>query len=200
MKTNLQIPFEIHITTELLNSDGVSAFAAFCKASDTKPLLIELARGQFLQHPMLSKVIKANSLDNAKAIAHKYANQLQIENFPVNRVKIEVPATCYSLFEPKNLHMRPYFEWHGKTRISEVNALKSFCEEHGAHLSINALKGDPQKRFITLREYGSFEVFQSRLAALKRGLEHGGWTIAKEESEYCIYDTNTLLDNGWLTL
>ena len=71
------------------------------------------------------------------------------------------------------------------------------CNTHRAHLSSNSLKNEDNLRFITLREFGTKQQFESRVQNILNAL-HKGWDIIKQESEYCIYDNNVFLDNGWL--
>jgi hypothetical protein len=51
---------------------------------------------------------------------------------------------------------------------------------------------------VTLREFGSQRVFVERVETLVQALTAGGWPVAKAQAEYCVFDTNTSLDKGWL--
>lgn len=191
--------FEIHITTVLNDTKQEKEFVEFCKNNEAKPLVIHLERGEFVNQPMLSKTIQAGDLQEALKLANTYKAKLTHEEFPVIRVKIEVPATDFSLFENVNPEFEHYFEWHGKVELGNRPQLEEICLKHKVHLSRNALKDEPHLRFITLREFGGEDQFKNRITVLKSDLAAGGSEIRKEESEYCIYDDKKALDNGWLS-
>jgi hypothetical protein len=109
----------------------------------------------------------------------------------VRRLKVEVPADWDG-------EGGVYYEWHGKIGYVPGEALSRVCEKHGVHLSRNALKGEGETRFVTLREYGGREVFEMRVRELVADLGREGWPVIKEVSEFCVYDSNVLLDKGWL--
>ncbi|NUN99434.1 MAG: hypothetical protein HUU01_02325, partial [Saprospiraceae bacterium] len=93
-----------------------------------------------------------------------------------------------------------YFEWHCKINYIQIEELLGVCEKHKVHLSLNSLKNETNVRFITLREFGAKWTFGQRIAVVLSDLQKGGWTVLKQQSEYCIYDNNNFLDNGWLPL
>ncbi|UOQ71960.1 hypothetical protein [Hymenobacter cellulosilyticus] len=191
-------PFEIHLTTGSLSADQVRAFVRACEALQAKPLLIELARGQHQQQPMLSKVLLLPDLPAALAAATADAELLGFRQLPVQRVKIEVPADYPYLATPAaGAAFRPYYEWHGRVPYEQVSSLLAVCTQHGAHLSRNALKDAAATRFVTLREFGPATVFRQRLAQLQHALQPE-WPIQKQQAEYCLYDSNSGLDQGWL--
>jgi hypothetical protein len=193
------IPFEIHITTVPLAEAQLEPFVALCRQHGGKPLLIELARGEHAQQPMFSKVVYAAGLPEALAATASYGYHLQREGFPATRLKLEVPAHCAALLAGKvDRPTTPYFEWHGKIVIERAEALAALCRRHGVHLSRNALKGEGGTRFVTLREFGPQRAFGERVDVLVRALGAGGWPVANAQAEYCVFDTNTSLDKGWL--
>ena len=93
-----------------------------------------------------------------------------------------------------------YFEWHCKINYTQIDELLELCQKHKVHLSLNSLRNESNIRFITLREFGTKQEFNLRILALSNDLRSGDWTILKQQSEYCIYDNNTFLDNGWLPI
>lgn len=146
-------PFELHLTTAPLPAERLDGFVAACRQLQAKPLLIELARGVVTQQPMLSKVQPLPDLAAALALAAEDARQLQAAGFAVQRVKVEVPPEAAHLATPAaGPAYQPYFEWHGKVAHQQPAQLRVLCEQHGVHLSRNALKHDPLARFVTLRE------------------------------------------------
>jgi hypothetical protein len=192
------IPFELHLTTANLVESRLDTFLRFCAHVEAKPLLIELSRGNIVRQPMLSKLIKATTLDEALFVANDLSAALQQQGFAVKRLKIEVPANHWEIFKESSSLSCRYFEWHGKIPFNEPEQLLQVCEEHNVHLSRNALKNEHVTRFVTLREYGDHQHFQERIDALMTHLIQDGRQLIKQEAEYCLYDNNTYLDQGWL--
>lgn len=193
------IPFEIHLTTHSISIDQQAAFAQACQNHDAKPLLIELGRGETMQQPMASKVVYAQSLEAATQEGENLAIMLESLQFPISRMKIEVPAFHSHQFPAVPNGFNDYFEWHGKVAFHHPDALLELCLAHGAHLSRNALKNQTEIRFVTLREYGTQTQFETRVAQLSEALQMAGWPIQKQQAEYCIFDSNIHLDKGWLS-
>ncbi len=192
-------PFELHLTIQDLPVGKIDAFIQCCMQLDAKPLLIELARGAYIHQPMLNKVIHAPSLQAAIDAADALSQSLRAKNFRLKRLKIEIPASHADGWTDVQDGFTPYFEWHGKLAYTNTKALLDLCIAHQAHLSLNALKKENDTRFVTLREPGGRGVFEARVQQLTAQLAQGGWPIIKQQAEYCIYDNNILLDNGWLS-
>ncbi len=196
---NQPIPFELHITTTDLHQNQIGSFVEVCSLNGGKPLLIELSQGEYTRQPMFNKVILVNEVEEAIKSAFDYAQVLNASGFQTTRVKIEIPSNCVKLVqESQETAFEPYFEWHGKILFNRVNQLLELCAIHKAHLSKNALKDDNTTRFITLRELGTKEVLEQRIDRLTNDFAKDGWDILKQQSEYCLYDTNMILDQGWL--
>jgi hypothetical protein len=193
------IPFEIHITVEKLSPDKQPTFIELCILNEAKPLFIELAKGNYISQPMISKVVCSNSFESVLSLATNLSKKFSKNNFNVNRLKVEVPSENSLLFNNFYSSFEKYFEWHAKINFINIDALSMLCKNHMVHLSLNALKNEPGFRFITLREFGKKIIFESRISNLISDLEKGHWTISKIQSEYCIYDNNKFLDTGWLT-
>ncbi len=110
---------------------------------------------------------------------------------------------------------------------SKVNfdALNKLCQEHDAHLSMNALKrfeDGKTQRFVTQRMYVHMHsplafrhsytsallhgerydigkvVAEQRFNACLAALEAAGFEIVAKLREYSIYDSNVKLDTGWI--
>lgn len=190
----------MHLTTGKLSLTEQDAFINFCEQQEVKPLLIELDRGKHIQQPMLSEVAYLPNLEEALKLANHYSSEMQHNGFEVVRIKIEVPATKADLFPKPSAQFNGYFEWHGKVDYEQVDDLTMLCAQHQAHLSLNALKNQTTSRYVTLREYGDFEKFTQRREALITAFQEGNWNLRKEHSEYCVYDNNVLLDDGWLVV
>lgn len=194
------IPFELHITADSLSATALDVFIDCCRQQEAKPMIIELARGVYNQQPMLNKVVYRQTLDEARTAATQLSEVLLANNIKPKRLKIEIPANyapCKTADDPA---FTPYFEWHGKVVFDRPDALLALCHEHGVHLSRNALKKEADTRFVTLREFGSKTDFERRVNNLVHVLQSGGWHAGKQQAEYCVYDNNISLDNGWLSM
>lgn len=191
-------PFEIHLTTDVPPAE-LPNFVAACEQLRAKPLVIELARGTHPIQPMLSKVVHAPDLTAALAAAAADAKYLRACHLPPTRTKLETPTNYAFLATPANgPAFAPYFEWHSKVPYQHAEALVALCRQHQVHLSTNALRGESATRFVTLRELGAVATFQARVAGLVAALQPQ-WPLLKQESECCLYDSNRMLDAGWLT-
>lgn len=197
-KIAVNIPFEIHLTTnDLLNSE-IERFNNLCKRSGGKSLLIKLSRGKVANQPMFSKVVSAENIERALEQTRDYVKGFVKEKFPITRIKVEIPIDFTDSIQSDKKETDNYFEWHGKIEPFEMDKLLGICTKHNTHLSKNSIKNE-SKRFVTLREYGSKEIFQNRVNNLIENLKENNYKIYKQESEYCVYDSNILLDEGWLT-
>ena len=196
--TMQNIPFEIHITTEINTNTQEKRFITFCSQNNVKPLFIELSRGITISQPMLTKTILVNKLTNALDFAHQLEQELKKADLPVKRLKIEIPDINAKQYTPSQNSFNPYFEWHGKLKVIDKKTLYSICTKHNAHFSKNALKEEKNVHFITIRIAGSYKTYRTKVENLKADLEKSKWQIIKEEDEYCIYDSNIILDQGWL--
>jgi hypothetical protein len=193
------LPVEFHLTTVPLTTNELPGFETLCQQVGGKALLIELARGRHCQQPMLSLVKTgidpATALVEAKQLAKLFGNG----GYPVLRLKLEVPAWGAAWVRLAQPLGGTYYEWHGRVKTEREAALRAWCEQHAVHLSINALRHRPEVRFVTLRELGSVSRFASRVAAVRAGLAANGWGIAKQQAEFCFFDSRVSLDAGWLT-
>ncbi|NIG53002.1 hypothetical protein [Chitinophaga sp. Cy-1792] len=197
MKTNRPIPFEVHLTISEITQERVASFSDCCNRLSARPLLIELSKGTCIQQPMLYAVLSTNSYQEVLQQCDSYTESLIANDFFVKRSKIEIPADhAFSWINDGDYP--PYFEWRGKIDFIKKEELMRLCELYNVRLSQNALRNDPDNRFITLREYADEELFQARVKAVKNGLTKGGWNLQKQQFEYCIYDTNRSMDAGWL--
>lgn len=191
-----KISFEIHITVELPNSADVNTFTQICSEVGGKSLLIELAKGENPQQLMMSKCVFKENLEKVLEICKDDCAIFALKGFFPNRVKIEVDFNFADLFPEKS--RRKYFEWHGKIELEFYEKLLEICRKHTAHISKNSLKGESGFRFITLRENGEKSIFENRVFSLIEDLQKYGWEIVKQESEFCVFDSNISLDKGWL--
>ncbi|MEO1517452.1 MAG: hypothetical protein AAFV95_20685 [Bacteroidota bacterium] len=190
---------EVHITCQQMTTDEIGAFESFCQSVDAKPIVILLPKGEHTQQPMISKIINCDSKEALAKKTRQLKNQFDTNGYEIVRVKMEVAPwdrdKAEHLFEtgPDN-----YYEWHGRVQLEKEETIRAIVKQLGGHLSRNALKRDPKAKLITIREYGSEEMIKSRIHHLKTGLQQHGIEFAKEELEYCVYDSNVNLDKGWI--
>ncbi len=202
--------FEVHITARITSESLFERFREWCRNREFKCVRIVLGRGAYVHQPMATWRRHDTSLPVVATEAHQFALEMNRAEIPVARLKVEaapenegVPLNDAeaAAHEPGN-----YFEHHVKL-LREATAsresLLRMCEQFGAHLSHNALREvaeGQEERFVTLRCYavgrtsseGQLQRFLAALIALgERNIEH--------ESEYCVYDSNVELDNGWLS-
>ena len=196
---NQTIPFELHLTFDNVLAANIEIFVARCEQEGGKAILIELARGEYQHQPMFTKVLYLTNLSEALLAASQYDLSFKANGFLVKRIKIEIPAQLTDWVKGQlQPAFAPYFEWHGKIKYERPDELLQICTDHQVHLSLNALKNDTTARFITLREYKTRQQFETRLAQLIQTLNQQGWALQKQQAEYCVYDNNLILDQGWL--
>lgn len=185
--------FEIHITVK---AESTGIFVELCSKLGVKPVFIELPYGQHPEQYMTSSWITGTSekAQNKAAILVQTIKDLGSE---VLRVKVEAGASNEGVPEeepPKDPSR--YFEFHVKIDITEQDLdFQDALKKHSAHLSLNSLKGDPNRKFVTLRIYNSGrKVAFNRLDTLLLDIKN---PLAVER-EFCIMDTNKLLDKNWI--
>lgn len=190
---------ELHLTSSPLPDQAIPAFEEFCTSIQAKPIVIVLPQGQQQQQPMISKVVTCATKVELRKELEDLKQVFKEQGYAITRVKLEVPpwerAAAVEWVEQGE---QQYFEWHGKILVEQEEHVGVVVQNYGARLSKNVLKKDPQAKFITLREYGSEEAIQRNIAAVKAQLAALGVVLLKEELEYCIFDSNTTLDKGWI--
>jgi hypothetical protein len=191
--------YEVHITINPIEDSEIERFISFCGSIAAKPILIELPKGQVVQQPMISKVFKSlkeGELNNQISILK---SQFSNHSYDIARTKVEVPLEFINRGrrEFPNYHGQ-YFEWHGKVEYEEIEQLKKSIRHLDAHISNNALKDNPKRRFVTVRGYQNKRFFLNKIDSTKKAIQREGLRLVKEEYEYCIYDSNKLTDSGWI--
>lgn len=200
--------FESHITVNAESYTQVERFRQLCAEMELKSIVIELARGVSRTQPMTA-THHQGSLESVLAEVQSIAQAFERHGFNVARVKLEADpdnnGVPHTDAEASLLPATNYFEFHVLvilTGLSELSALGELCAQHDVHLSSNAFKRLPEgkaQRFVTMRLYG---VGRNRAAALferlSSDLEKAGYRIARAVREYVVYDTNLLLDAGWM--
>lgn len=201
--------FETHLTIGLKGAAGLDALRNWGEAHGLKCLHILLERGTSPSQPMLSRRGRGD-LTSEFRIAKDLSRQLGVSGFPVTRIKIE--AACTNRDVPATdadakAHPELYFEHHLKLLLDpeiDMAPLASLAQEHGGHLSRNALTKRPdgrQERFVTQRCHQvGWQVARCRLDALVKTLKMQGYLILNVEQEFVVLDNNGAIDDGWIDL
>jgi len=208
--------FEIHITVNYLPRDTEQThFKAICKKSAVKPVLIELPSGQHPNQLMTSSFHHGSLLDtHMKAFS---ISQIFIrEGYDIQRSKIEAMCSTTGVpltDEDSNLMSKAnYFEFHIKLELlpEQISPLQKICQTYKAHLSKNAFKtttpattttnnNETHHRFVTLRLFRvGKNTALGQFDACVSALEQEGFKIVTKQREYSVYDSNVLLDIGWI--
>ena len=218
MSSTYQGDFEVHLTVRAAAADPVDApepldsleaFNQWCREQQVKCIRIVLARGEHVEQPMATWRRAETHLPAVIEEAHEMARSAEKEGLTVTRVKVEAAPQNQDVpvadIDAQGHPPDNYFEHHVKLQRAveqSEDALTDVCLRHGAHLSRNAFRQSAdglQERFVTLRSYGIGR--DSSVAALKSlmaDLEKLQEVVLETESEYCVYDSNLALDDGWL--
>lgn len=190
---------EIHITTQGINNAEVDRFINFCNDINAKPIVIELPVGEVLQHPMISKRVEANNQLELNNIVFDLKNKFLAANYTISRVKLEVDSKNVEegkLFFPE--FKGGYYEWHAKVYHDDLKEIYRFAKMANVHVSKNGLKGIENRRILTIRETERASQFHNKIKNVKYHFQRNGVEIVNEEHEYCIFDSNKMLDKGWI--
>lgn len=197
--------FDLHLTLVEVTQKNTLDLKLLTQFLNLKLIQIELDKGDYPTQVMTSSTHNGTL---PEVIIQSQSLVKQLKPFTVNRVKIEaspfnkdLPFTAQDVL---NLPLTNYFEYHIKLIFhtqEDLTFLIDICSRYNAHLSHNAnkkLSNNHYEKFVTLRLYqkGKIEcdaMFYSLLSELKQI-----YTVQKYVSEYCVYDTNVLLDNNWL--
>lgn len=182
--------FQFHVTVETFESARIDDFIALCRREEVKPVMIHLEKGDYVDQPMMTRLIDAETLQIAREEVERQAARFAQAGFPIRRIKAE----CNPKENEPYLSSENYYEWHCLVEYSDEAALKQFCLEHHAHLSRNALM--PGRKYVTIRLYDRDEFYR-QVQVCSDALKSSPFTIVKEKFEYSVYDSCLTLDGGW---
>jgi hypothetical protein len=207
--------FEIHVTIDPEN-DYVKLLDFVNKHSKSKGFkFVHAVSSAKNNQYMLSYFTHKTDDQLAVNLAHEFADDLTKLGVRVVRVKVEgygcigTPQTSedYKIirsFLTKKYNGKsgtPYFEFHAKVSgVSDFKLLDKAIEQfHGTAVSFN-LCGSDKKPIITIRVYDQGFISASQykdrildhLKSLKFSFE------SKVMEEFCIYDSHSAVDQGWL--
>ena len=221
---NDKFEFQAHITVEKL--DNIADYVKLCEKYNVKPVLIKLAKGNFVNQPMYTQHIVAENFDNALLEVDKVKNIFVDNGFNIVRTKIEInAASVIDYFQIdvdkwQNTQYREscidkikdsYFEVHVKVKYNNIDLLKEIAIKNNLYLSQN--DREPNIRFLSVRKNlidalnidneTDFNIKQFYLheknfsRAFESDLKAANMEIIKEKFECCIYDSNKNLDLKW---
>lgn len=200
--------FETHVTVRCAD-DTVSRLDAWAATAGTKVTHIVLARGRQPSQPMLT-VTGAGTVEEQRQAAGRLVDELEGAGFACVRVKIEASPWTEGVpmddAQAELLGPEQYFEHHVKLLLpvdSDLDALAELVAPHRAHLSWNArrtVSGGRQERFVTQRCHRTgLANAGARLEALTAALRRAGHQLLSVEREFVVHDSNTAIDDGWIT-
>lgn len=216
--------FQAHVTLEKL--DNVEDYITLCEKYNVKPVLIKLAKGNFVNQPMYTQHVVAKSLEEALFEVEKVKNIFTENGLHIVRTKIEINAesvveyfqidadkwgdtqyrkSCMDKIKDS------YFEVHIKVKYNNIALLQEIAIKNNLYLSQN--DREPNIRFLSVRknlidalnidDKTSFDIKKFYLhdknlsRAFENDLKAANMEIVKEKYECCIYDTNKNLDLNW---
>jgi hypothetical protein len=203
MGLNLRGPFELHIVIELADEpllqkwllrldDGALVspkLTGFCAFYGDHP--IHLMLSCFLNGPVEVVEEKTQSI----------VDSFQEHKIRVLRVKLE--ASLHAEGVPlRIIGGGDYYEVHLKVKVkslTEWDALAAMSKPFDGHLFINnRSKSKGTHAIVTVRKYNTdLEAFEAGFTALD-SLISKRFDIVSVRSEFSFYDTNPMLDHGWL--
>lgn len=221
---NDKFEFQAHITVEKL--DNIADYIKLCEKYNVKPVLIKLAKGNFVNQPMYTQHIVAENFDNALLEVDKVKNIFIDNGFNIVRTKIEInAASVIDYFQIdvdkwQNTQYREscidkikdsYFEVHVKVKYNNIDLLKEIAIKNNLYLSQN--DREPNIRFLSVRKnlidalnidnetdfnIKKFYLHEKNFSrAFESDLKSANMEIIKEKFECCIYDSNKNLDLKW---
>lgn len=203
---NFKGEFETHITLALTGENEFQALREWSEPRHLKCTHIVLEKGVTASQPMLTQE-SVGTLEETQQLAVTLRDQCELADFPVCRVKLEVPPWNPGVPQTTaDAHpSERYFEHHIELLIpsdSELHSLREAIKTHKAHLSRNARRtrsDGGHERFVTQRCYsvGRQEAKQA-FDALMREVQSHAFQVLETEEEFVVYDSNLALDAGWI--
>lgn len=198
--------FETHITIAATD-EQIAIASEYAANSGLKWTHIALDNGQFQSQPMLT-FWGTGSFTDQQLKAEGIRQALESLGVRTVRIKVECDATDLQRLELDNdsLELQSgYFESHLKLCLSlddDFERLRGLTNAHSARLSTNARRhfaGGFLEWFVTQRAYdSSAEVAANLTAELASTLKDHNYKIIETEQEYVLFDSNRMLDKGWL--
>lgn len=191
--------YELHVSVEEHPTiEQAVKFSALCDEMLGKPLLIQLANGEFPLQLMIARKTDLSTDDEAVTWAQTQAEMIKQMDWNIVRVKVEAPFSAKT-YGPKMTTV--YNEAHWKTYLTPEAAkdLREFLDKHPDFMykhSWNVMQEGVH--YLTVRSTNEdlSEVF-SLFADRGERLTMAGFRPDKAHYERVLYDSNFGLDAGW---
>lgn len=193
--------FEIHISVQ---EDQQFLLWNFAQYNKIKYIYACAKYGTSKNQLMISKW-KTGSKVDAIEKAQNIANDME-KNWGLTIIRIKIESMALSPLVQEETSLDNYFEFHVKVGLQgpekdSYNKLEQVCNKHSASISINTFSNE-KSPIVTLRIAGKLGVdgaFIKKDLLFKDMKKLDCITIHdKIQQEYCIYDTNKSMDDGWL--
>jgi len=209
-KVQGKIPYEIHITVEVAESNDV--FSDHCRTLDVKPIVLALQKNDTSIRDVMTSSVHMGNNRSAYEEMKRISNGLWMQGYEVVREKIETvpwhPAAPTAKYGNLKMPEDCYFETHIGVNLEtsqpdRKKALQDIADYFNAHMSRNAFKmhdDGTYMQMITFRKYeGTFESFEGEANTLNGMIILEGFEVEKRVTEFSIYDTKVSHDAAWLT-
>lgn len=187
--------YQYHITINPIIGTQINSFQLYCVKLGGKAIIIELSKGDTIEQPMFSITLDRDfDVDHAIKDAEHFAQSLRMNKYLVSRIKIEISANDYQSVDVGSFEA--YFEWHCLIQYNPSSVLNEICKNNKLHISKNAII--PNTRYLTLRCWDSYDDFLTKIEIARDELKLINTLTIKEKNEYCVYDSNCVIDKGWV--
>lgn len=200
-----KIPFEIHVTVQIVNTHQIDMFQHLCEEINVKPILLDLHSSDVvIKDMMTSSTLFGNNAD-ALFEMERICRFLSAHGFVIQRKKIEtVPWHPAAPIDEQDMPTNCYFESHLGVIVNDEEKVKlvQIAEHHDLHISRNAFKKLEDDRYVIMATKRSYDMsrsaFEAEVAKCKQVLELRDFTIEREIIEFSVYDSNISHDFLWL--
>ncbi len=196
--------YEMHISVK--EDVSLDLFYKICEKFNSKALVINLSKGTTKNQPMLCKKLNGLPYDVYDSIKKIYCGVSEI--IKISRLKIEADILNTGIPElDEDAEVLPdycYFEHHIRLILdnnTNLNNLSYELSQYNGHLSKNELSNDKNfgNRFVTQRFYKmGNKTAKNKLEEMCKFIESQKIQYDKKIREYNIYDSNSMLDYGWI--
>lgn len=203
------IPFELHMTVHLDETESLDRFRVVCADIGVKPIILDLqaTNGTSVMNDVMTSSKHFGTNGSVLDEMVRIRGALIDANFRCVRSKVETvpwhPAAPQYSEEP----MPPncYFESHIAARLKtddELRIFRNMCERFELHVSQNVFKRYDDGAFVvmaTKRDYNTFRgKFEIKVSAAVHALRQEGLNIEEPITEFAVYDTKVSHDYSWL--
>lgn len=193
--------YEIHITVDPTNYNYVKLLSFIDQYTEYKLKPVFAVSSVSNNQYMLSAFIR-NTEDEAINKANYISLLLENDKIKVLRIKVESHSISKFPLTIFDLKTNSYFEFHVKVIVGN-NTYERLDEDVAKYLGVGVsynLCSKNLKPLLTIRVYNKgFKYACDHKDIILEELKDKGYQFdLKIQQEYSIYDTNVMLDKGWL--